>query len=71
MSSLSEKDGIDFKLKINLKSCDPTLSDRGITFKFLRYVNLAILQMAKFTLFYILYIRFEQAVIHTYQSKLQ
>ena len=29
MSSLSEKDGIDFKLIVNLKSCDLTLWDRG------------------------------------------
>ena len=29
MASMSEKDGIDFKWNMNLKSCDPTLSDRG------------------------------------------
>ena len=46
MSSLSEKDGIDLVIR--------HFGTRGVKYSFLRYVNLAILQMIKFTLFYIL-----------------
>ena len=46
MSSLSEKDGIDLVIR--------HFGTGGVKYSFLRYVNLAILQMIKFTLFYIL-----------------